>query len=236
MDKQNLIEGLEIAQRYMAKKHPFLDDDIDALVRDSLGEAIALLTAQPSDSLDAARYRFLRDNLETRTLGVPYACVRGRCGSGYASYSIDGEDLDAATDDELSKLVKNQTTLVENLEQLIEKERLLKARYANGLLAEYAALEAESAKPRMWMADLNRLGQIVGVSRKISHDTFCIEIKHNGDGYFRVPVREVKPVIVDSKMVESMYRAWMDAKGLATDPYCWVVALKAAGIDAVAAE
>ena len=46
--------------------------------------------------------------------------------------------------EELSTLVKNQTTLVDNLESLIEKERLLKTRYANELF-EADVVKAASA-------------------------------------------------------------------------------------------
>lgn len=58
----------------------------------------AAMQAGAGDAQDAARYRVLRDTSNSSRLNSPYASIRKHCGSGYAHYEINGDDLDAAID------------------------------------------------------------------------------------------------------------------------------------------
>ena len=91
--------------------------------------------------------------------------------------------------EELSTLVKNQTTLVDNLESLIEKERLLKTRYANELFEATKALEAQERKPRVFCIQLFEGGAI-------TENTF----RGTRPPLETITVREVKPIVVTKQM------------------------------------
>ena len=137
--------------------------------------------------------------------------------------------------EELSTLVKNQTTLVDNLESLIEKERLLKTRYANELFEATKALEAQERKPRTWQMYLTDAGML-------HPNTIYLGGPFGKTRHFEpITVIEKLPVKVTREMAFKIDKAWdRTCKILEPvygakkwkNPIFWVEVLKAAGIDA----
>jgi hypothetical protein len=143
--------------------------------------------------------------------------------------------------DEFSQQLAQQNILVRNIEELLEKEKLLKARYANELADEIAAeqkkLEAESAKPRTFTIAIDGSGDPVSVGRFDCGEMVPVKINVKLPVSF-ITVREVKPLRVTRDMGVALNKAWEDspADGDFESPKFWLPVLKAAGIDAVAAE
>lgn len=126
---------------------------------------------------------------------------------------------------------------IEELKVQIETEKSAKqsyneahARRMQKLKEELAALEAEQAKPLEFEINLDRDGQV----QSIKGNGFFV-VNGLADSFFRsIKVIEKKPVRVTKVMAERMSTATpfgrTDVAGF------WVPALKAIGIDAIAAD